>query len=53
MEATNIAHSLNPDLLLDRELQGDAALSPEVAEMKAPGSPVAGKANVLIFPGLK
>ena len=52
IEATNIAHSLNPDLLLDGELQGDAALSPEVAEMKAPGSPVAGKANVLIFPDL-
>ena len=52
VEATNIAHSLNPDLLLDGELQGDAALVPEVAKRKAPGSPVAGRANVLIFPDL-
>ncbi len=52
IEATNIAHSLNPQLLLDGELQGDAALVPEVARKKAPGSPVAGRANVLIFPDL-
>lgn len=52
IEATRIAHSLNPDLLLDGELQLDAALVPEVAKIKAPGSPVAGKANVLVFPDL-
>jgi phosphate acetyltransferase len=43
IEETNIAHSLNPQLLLDGELQGDAALVPEVGKKKAPGSPVAGE----------
>ena len=52
IEATTIAHSLKPDLLIDGELQGDAALVPSVATKKAPGSKVAGKANVLIFPDL-
>ena len=50
IEATAIAHSLKPELLIDGELQGDAALVSSVAEKKAPGSKVAGKANVLIFP---
>ncbi|MDK2896206.1 MAG: phosphate acetyltransferase [Candidatus Atribacteria bacterium] len=50
--ATQLAHELRPDLLLDGELQGDAAIVPEVAQKKAPGSKVAGQANVLIFPDL-
>lgn len=51
--ATEIAHGLAPDLLLDGEMQFDAALVPEVGALKAPGSPVAGRANVLIFPDLQ
>jgi phosphate acetyltransferase len=50
--ATQIARQLRPDLLLDGELQGDAALVEAIGQRKAPGSPVAGKANVLIFPDL-
>ena len=52
-EAVAIAHSLAPDLLLDGEMQFDAAIVPSVGESKAPGSPVAGHANVLIFPDLQ
>ena len=52
-EATEIAHALAPDLLLDGELQLDAAVVPQVGQMKAKGSPVAGSANVLIFPELQ
>lgn len=52
VEATKIAHEKYPHLTLDGELQADAALVPEVAKSKAPGSEVAGKANVLIFPNL-
>ncbi len=52
VEAVEIAHEQYPQLTLDGELQLDAALVPSVAKSKAPGSDVAGKANVLIFPNL-
>ena len=52
VEATKIAHELDPELKLDGELQLDAAIVPEVGASKAPGSTVAGHANVLIFPDL-
>ena len=52
VEATRIAKEQNPDLALDGEFQLDAAIVPSVGTSKAPGSPVAGKANVLIFPDL-
>ncbi len=52
VEATRIAKEKYPDLMLDGELQLDAAIVPAVGESKAPGSPVAGKANVLVFPDL-
>ncbi len=52
IEATRIAKERRPDILLDGELQGDAALVEWIGQKKSPGSPVAGKANVLIFPDL-
>jgi phosphate acetyltransferase len=51
-EATRLARTLAPDLRIDGELQADAALVESVAAAKAPGSDIAGKANVLIFPTL-
>ncbi|KXT91425.1 Phosphate acetyltransferase [Streptococcus oralis] len=53
VEATKIAHDLRPDLEIDGELQFDAAFVPETAALKAPGSNVAGQANVFIFPGIE
>ena len=52
-EATRLAHEMAPELQLDGELQADAALIESVGKSKAPGSNVAGKANVLVFPDLQ
>jgi len=53
IEATGLAKQLDPSLKIDGELQADAALVPSVGAKKAPGSDIAGKANVLIFPNLE
>ena len=53
VEATKLAHELDPNLLIDGELQADAALVPDVAAKKAPKSDIAGHANVLIVPNLE
>ena len=53
VEATRLAHERQPELKIDGELQADAALVPSVGEHKAPGSPIAGHANVLVFPCLE
>ena len=53
VEATRLAHELAPELKLDGELQADSALVPAVGETKAPGSPIAGHANVLVVPCLE
>jgi phosphate acetyltransferase len=52
ISATKIAQQMAPDLMIDGELQGDAALVESIGQKKAPGSRIAGKANVLIFPDL-
>lgn len=51
--ATRIAQEMAPELMIDGEMQLDAALNEEVGQLKAPGSKVAGKANILVFPGLE
>lgn len=53
IKATELARQMAPDVNIDGELQADAAIVPSVGQLKAPGSPVAGKANVLIFPSLE
>lgn len=52
IEACRIAHEMEPDLVLDGELQADAAIVPTVANQKAPNSCLNGRANVLVFPNL-
>ena len=53
VEATALAKELDPSLKIDGELQADAALVPSVGKKKAPGSEIAGSANVLVFPNLE
>lgn len=53
VEALKLAKELDPTLKVDGELQADAALVPSVGQSKAPGSEIAGKANVLVFPNLE
>jgi phosphate acetyltransferase len=53
VEALHIAQEMDPALKIDGELQADAALVPRVGESKAPGSPIAGHANVLVVPSLE
>ncbi|MBL7131461.1 MAG: phosphotransacetylase [Candidatus Omnitrophica bacterium] len=52
-EATDLAKQIKPDLIIDGELQVDAAIAPEVANIKDPGGKIAGHANILIFPNLE
>ncbi len=53
VEATKIALEKEPDLLIDGEMQADAAIVEAIGSKKAPGSKIAGKANVLVFPSLE
>ncbi|MDR2679626.1 MAG: phosphate acetyltransferase [Tannerella sp.] len=53
VEATGLVKEMEPGLQIDGELQADAAIVEKIAAQKAPGSPVAGKANVLVFPTLE
>ena len=53
VEALHLAKEMRPELMIDGELQADAALVPKVGKLKAPTSPVAGQANVLVVPRLE
>ncbi len=53
VEATRLAREMDPNLLIDGEMQADAAIVEAIGQSKAPGSPIAGKANVLVFPSLE
>ncbi|MBF0361718.1 MAG: phosphate acetyltransferase [Oligoflexia bacterium] len=53
IEATHLVKAKRPDLAVDGELQADAAIVPSVGKSKAPGSNIAGQANVLVFPDLQ
>jgi len=53
VEATRIAKEMAPDMMIEGELQSDAAIIPEIGQKKAPGSKIAGHANVLVFPTLE
>jgi phosphate acetyltransferase len=53
IEATRLAREMDPSLMIDGELQADAAIVENIGKSKAPGSPIAGKANVLVFPSLE
>ncbi len=52
-EAVRIAQEMSPKLEIDGDLQADAAIVPAIGKSKAPGSPIAGRANVLVFPSLE
>lgn len=53
VEATRLAREMAPDILIDGELQADAAINEKIGKSKAPDSAIAGKANVLVFPDLE
>lgn len=53
VKATELAKKMAPEFMIDGEMQADAAIIPSIGASKAPGSPVAGKANVLVFPTLE
>ncbi|MFO7999423.1 MAG: phosphate acetyltransferase [Bacteroidales bacterium] len=53
IEATKMAKEMDPTLMIDGELQADAAIVDSIGKSKAPGSPIAGQANVLVFPSLE
>ncbi len=53
IEATRLAKEMEPNMMIDGELQADAAIVESIGKSKAPDSPIAGKANVLVFPSLE